>query len=72
LRLYVNLHAIRFAPFLLSSGLRSLGERLLVFYQAIYSQIPVTVIHNVVPPIDRIRLSSHNGHSGFLADSSAI
>ena len=66
LRLYVKLHVIGFALLLLHSDLRSLGKLLLVFYQAIYRQIAVAVIHNVVAPIDRIRFSSHDRHSGFL------
>jgi hypothetical protein len=55
LRLYVKLHVIGSALLLLRSDLRRLGKLLLVFYQAIYRQIAVAVIHNVVPPIDRIR-----------------
>jgi hypothetical protein len=30
------------------------------------------VIHNVVAPIDGIRLSSHDRHSGFLTHSRTI
>jgi hypothetical protein len=48
LRLYVKLHVIGFPLLLLRSDLRSLSKHPLVFYQAIYSQIAVTVIHNVV------------------------
>jgi len=72
LRLYVKLHAIGFALLLLRSDLRSLRKLLLVFYQAIYRQIAVAVIHNVVASIDRIRLSSHDRHSGFLTDPRTI
>jgi len=45
LRLYVKLQAIRLTPLLLSLG--SLSKRLLIFYQAIHSQIAVAVIHDV-------------------------
>jgi hypothetical protein len=65
LRLYVKLHAIGLALLLLGSDLRRLGKLLLVFYQAIYRQIAVAVIHNVVAPIDRICFSPHDRHSGF-------
>ena len=71
-RLSVKVHAIRFALLLLRSVLRSLGDFLLVFYQAVYCQIAVAMIHNVVTPIDRIRFSSHDSRSGFLSDSGTI
>ena len=51
-RLSVKLCAICFALLLLRRDPRSLGKCLLVFYQAIYRQIAVAVIHNVVAPID--------------------
>ena len=72
LRLSVKLHAIRFTLLFLGSGPRSLGKILLVFYQAIYSQIAVAVIHNVVAPIDRIRLSPHYRRCSFLTDSVTV
>jgi hypothetical protein len=57
LRLSVKQYAIRLTLLLLGSHLRSLRKGLQVFYQAIYGQIAVPVIRNVVAPIDRICLS---------------
>jgi len=57
---------------LLRWNLRSLSKGLLIFYQSIHSQIAVAVIHNVVTPIDRIRLSPHDCHSGFLTNSGTV
>jgi hypothetical protein len=71
-RLYVKLHVIGFPLLLFRSDLRSLSKDLLVFYQAVYGQIAVPVIHDVVAPIDRISPSTHDCHSGFLTDPGTI
>jgi len=68
----VKLHAIRVTLLLLDSHLRGLRKGLLAFYQAIYGQIAVPVIHNVVTAIDRICPSAHDRHSGFVTDSVTI
>jgi hypothetical protein len=67
--LFVKLHAVGSTLPLIRSNLRSLGKRLLVFYQAVCCQIAVAMIYNLVAPIYRIRFSVHHCHRCFPSDS---